>query len=137
MAISYPYRFLRMNPKLRQNNAFNNQILKHICHHNGPTPFSDNLQKLKVGFSLIKIFVRQPLFVGDITKGTSKTCQYVPGLTKDRSHPSLSLATLCSTTIHKVGKLPRQEVSKKGSFQNNDKYLFQSTISTMHHNFVS
>ena len=28
-------------------------------------------------------------------------------------------------------------MSKKGSIQNNDKYLFQSTISTMHHNFVS
>ena len=54
-------------------------------------------------YSLIKIFVRQPDFVGDNKKGTSKTCQYVPGLNKDRSHPSSSLVTLCSTTIHKVG----------------------------------
>ena len=33
-------------------------------------------------------------------KGTSKTCQYVPGLTKDRSHPFPSLPTWCSTTNH-------------------------------------
>ena len=64
-----------------------------MCHHNRPTPSSDNMQKLPVGYSLIKIFVRQPYFVGDNIKGTSKTCQYVPGLHKDRSHPSPSLAT--------------------------------------------
>ena len=84
-----------------------------MCHHNRLTPSSDNLQKLSVGYSMIKIFVRQPYFVGDNTKGTSKTCQYVPGLHKDRSHSSLSLATLCSTTIHKVGNYREEECQRK------------------------
>ena len=30
MAISYPYKFLRLNPKPEQNIAFNNQIKKHV-----------------------------------------------------------------------------------------------------------
>ena len=84
-----------------------------MCHHNRPTPSSDNLQKLSVGYSLIKIFVRQPYFVGDNTKGTSKIRQYVPGLHKDRSHPSPSLASLCSTITHKVGNYTDRRSAKE------------------------
>ena len=73
-----------------------------MCHHNRLTPSSDNMQKLPVGYSLIKIFVRQPYFVGDNTKGTSKTCQYVPGLHKDRSQQTDTLLRQYAETSSRV-----------------------------------
>ena len=72
MAVLYPYRFQTTlwqfvslqvfetkSKIIQQNTAFNNQIEKHICHHNRLKPSRDNLQKLSVGYSSIKIFVRQ------------------------------------------------------------------------------
>ena len=95
--------------------VFNKQIEKYICHHNRLKPSSDNLQKLTVGYSLIKIFVSFGLW-GDNTKRTSKTWQDVPGLNKDSSHPFPSLATLSSSTIHMVGKtIETERMSKEGS----------------------
>ena len=93
---------IEWSKKPQQNIAFNNQIEKHVSSQQTDTLLRQSAET-SVGYSLIKIFVRQPYFVGDNTKGNSKTCQYVPGLNKDRFHPSPSLATLCSTTTHKVG----------------------------------
>ena len=105
MAILYPYRFLKLNPKLYHKILLSVTSYKKISviitdrHH--PQTVCKNFQS---GILRSRYLLDSFCLWGDNIKGTSKTCQYVPGLTKDRSHPFPSLVTLCSSTIHMVGK---------------------------------